>query len=68
MGCFFDRILLVFKNILEGYKNEGKDYITIAFGCTGGVHRSVVSSEYFLSKINKNKKLKIFIEHRDLKK
>lgn len=65
---FFDRILLVFKNILEGYKNEGKDYITIAFGCTGGVHRSVVSSEYFLSKINKNKKLKIFIEHRDLKK
>jgi len=65
---FFDRILSIFKKILEGYKNEGKDYITVAFGCTGGVHRSVVSSEYFLSEISKNKKLKIFIEHRDLKK
>ncbi len=63
---FFDRLLSIFKKTLEGYKNEGKNYITVAFGCTGGVHRSVVSSEYFLSKIKKDKKLKIFIEHRDL--
>ena len=63
---FFDRLLSIFKRTLEGYKKEGKNYITVAFGCTGGVHRSVVSSEYFLSKIRKEKKLKIFIEHRDL--
>ena len=63
---FFDRLLSLFKKTLEGYKNEGKNYITVAFGCTGGIHRSVVSSEYFLSKIRKDKKLKIFIEHRDL--
>ncbi len=64
---FFDRLLTFFKKILEGYKKEGKDYITLAFGCTGGIHRSVVSSEYFYSLLIKNKKLKIFLEHRDLK-
>ena len=65
---FFDRLSSLFKKIINGYKKEGKDYITIAFGCTGGVHRSVVSSDYFYSLIVKNKKLKIFLEHRDIKK
>ena len=65
---FFDRLSLLFNNILEGFKKEGKEHITIAFGCTGGVHRSVVSSDYFLTLINNNKKLRIFIEHRDIAK
>ena len=65
---FFGTILSLFNKILEGYKKEGKDYITVAFGCTGGVHRSVVSSEYFCFLLKKNKKLRIFLEHRDLKK
>ncbi len=65
---FFDRLYLFFNKILEGYKKEGKDYVTVAFGCTGGVHRSVVSSEHFYSLLKKNSKLKIFVEHRDLEK
>ena len=65
---FFDTLLLLFNNILEGYKKEGKEHITIAFGCTGGVHRSVVSSDHFLNLINNNRKLRIFIEHRDIAK
>ena len=46
---FFDRITNLFDRMLGGFKDEGKDYITVAFGCTGGVHRSVVSSEMFFS-------------------
>lgn len=65
---FFDNILPIFDNILGGFKSEGRDNITIAFGCTGGVHRSVVSGENFLSKLKKNRILKINIEHRDLEK
>ena len=64
---FFDNIKILVEKILNGFNEEGKDYITIAFGCTGGVHRSVVSSEYFHSFLQKNKEIEVFIDHRDLK-
>ena len=64
---FFDTINDLFKKMLGGFKDEGKDYITVAFGCTGGVHRSVVSSEMFFLNLKKNKNLEVFIDHRDLK-
>ena len=65
---FFDKMTEFFSRILDGYKEEGKDYITVAFGCTGGVHRSVVSSDCFYSFLKENKKLTVYIDHRDLKK
>ena len=65
---FFDNIFPTVLEILNGFKDEGKDYVTIAFGCTGGVHRSVVSSEFFYVLLKKNKLIDIFIDHRDLKK
>ncbi len=33
--------------IIKNYDKEGKNFITIAFGCTGGRHRSVFFAEYF---------------------
>ena len=68
ISSFFDNIKILLSNILDGFKDEGKDYITIAFGCTGGIHRSVVSSEYFFSFLKKNKNIEVFVDHRDLKK
>ena len=65
---FFDNIIPTVSEMLSGFKDEGKDYITIAFGCTGGVHRSVVSSEHFYVLLKRNKLIDIFIDHRDLKK
>ena len=65
---FFDTINDLFNKMLSGFKDEGKDYITVAFGCTGGVHRSVVSSEMFFLNLKKNRNLEVFIDHRDLKK
>ena len=58
---FFDTINDLFNKMLSGFKDEGKDYITVAFGCTGGVHRSVVSSEMFFLNLKKNKNLEVFI-------
>ena len=46
---------------------EGKKFLTIAFGCTGGIHRSVMMAEKF-SKDIFSKKIEISLEHRDLKK
>ncbi len=64
---FFDNIEILVEKILNGFDEEGKVYITIAFGCTGGMHRSVVSSEYFHSFLQKNKNIEVFIDHRDIK-
>jgi UPF0042 nucleotide-binding protein len=42
---FFARLTEMLAPLLPRYEQEGKSYLTIAFGCTGGRHRSVVVAE-----------------------
>ncbi|WP_258534907.1 RNase adapter RapZ [Streptomyces sp. PT12] len=42
---FLDRYAELLQLIATGYRREGKRYVTIAVGCTGGKHRSVAMSE-----------------------
>ncbi len=42
---FFDGLAGLFGVLLPGYMREGKSYLTIAVGCTGGRHRSVFVAE-----------------------
>jgi len=42
---FIDRISELLVYLLPHYIREGKSYLTIAFGCTGGQHRSVMMAE-----------------------
>ena len=42
---FLDRVGHLFKFLVPAYIQEGKSYLTIAVGCTGGRHRSVVLAE-----------------------
>jgi len=42
---FLDRYAELLQLIAAGYRREGKRYMTIAVGCTGGKHRSVAMSE-----------------------
>jgi len=42
---FIDRISQLLVYLLPHYIREGKSYLTIAFGCTGGRHRSVMMAE-----------------------
>jgi RNase adapter protein RapZ len=49
---FLDRYLELLKLISGGYRREGKRYLTIAVGCTGGKHRSVVVSEALAARLN----------------
>lgn len=65
----FEPFIQNFKNLieplLERYNHEGKSYLTIAIGCTGGKHRSVYTVET-LQKWLKKLKVKTHIKHRDM--
>jgi UPF0042 nucleotide-binding protein len=43
--AFLDRVDDLVGTLLPAFEDEGKSYLTIALGCTGGRHRSVVLAE-----------------------
>lgn len=50
--------------VTEGYLREGKRFVTIAIGCTGGQHRSVAIAENLGSRLVKDG-LEVQVTHRD---
>jgi UPF0042 nucleotide-binding protein len=54
--------------LLPNYVREGKSYLTVAVGCTGGVHRSVVIAEKLAGSISEGAAYNIRINHRDITK
>jgi RNase adapter protein RapZ len=52
--------------IVDGYRREGKRYMTVAIGCTGGKHRSVAIAEALARLLEPNKQLSVRVLHRDL--
>jgi len=61
---FVKRLGDLLKYLLPHYVQEGKSYLTIAVGCTGGRHRSVFVVEE-LAKMLKSRNRTIHIRHRD---
>lgn len=55
-----------FKHTLPRYEREGKAYLTIAIGCTGGRHRSVAVTEELGKRLGGGRELNI--HHRDIKR
>jgi UPF0042 nucleotide-binding protein len=62
---FIDRLRGLLDVIVPGYVDEGKSYLTIAVGCTGGHHRSVVVAEE-LGRYFRERGQPVSVEHRDL--
>jgi UPF0042 nucleotide-binding protein len=58
------RDLLAF--VMPKYEREGKSYLTIAIGCTGGKHRSVAIAEALARDLEKPLGTPITVVHRDL--
>ncbi|HEX5143586.1 MAG TPA: RNase adapter RapZ [Mycobacterium sp.] len=52
--------------VLDGYRREGKHYMTIAVGCTGGKHRSVAIAEALTAKLTGDEGVLARVLHRDL--
>ncbi len=51
--AFVDSYVSLLNQMVEGYLREGKKYVTLAVGCTGGKHRSVAISEAIAERLNK---------------
>ncbi|MHB8653995.1 MAG: RNase adapter RapZ [Terriglobia bacterium] len=62
---FMDRLMDFLLYLLPHYMREGKSYLTIAVGCTGGRHRSVALAERLGEALN-NEGYKTKIVHRDI--
>ena len=62
---FLDRFDDLMRSLLPSYESEGKSYLTVAFGCTGGRHRSVAVAEE-LSRRLREHGYAVRTGHRDL--
>jgi RNase adaptor protein for sRNA GlmZ degradation len=63
---FFGQLTGMLAPLLPGYRREGKNYLTIAVGCTGGRHRSVVAAERLARWLTEGGET-VTLLHRDLK-
>lgn len=64
---FLDRFSELLLSVLPSYEAEGKSYLTIAIGCTGGRHRSVAVVEEIASRL-RDHGYGVSVGHRDLAK
>ena len=64
-GPFLDKYLDLLDYLMPLYEKEGKAYITIAVGCTGGRHRSVTIARSIFEHVNKSG-IQAEILHRDI--
>ena len=63
---FLDRYHELLRLIGAGFRREGKRYLTLAVGCTGGKHRSVAISEELARRLSDEDGMAVKVVHRDL--
>jgi len=62
-AAFLDAYLPVLEISLAGFEKEGKRFVTLAVGCTGGKHRSVAMAEQLAARLSGRT---VTVTHRDL--
>lgn len=65
--AFLDRMVELLGFLLPRYRNEGKSYLTIAIGCTGGKHRSVALASALAERLSSGGQ-PVRLWHRDMEK
>ncbi|MCM0082785.1 RNase adapter RapZ [Geomonas sp. Red32] len=64
---FLERFRNMLEFLLPGYRREGKSYLSVSIGCTGGRHRSVAIAQE-LYQYFRQRNVNIKITHRDIEK
>jgi UPF0042 nucleotide-binding protein len=66
-GAFRDRIVDLLVFLIPQYIGEGKSYLTVAVGCTGGRHRSVTMAEAIVAALRRHG-FEVKASHRDMER
>jgi len=64
---FLDRFMALLDFLLPQYRREGKSYLTVSIGCTGGRHRSVAITAH-LAELLETSGMTVSQSHRDIEK
>ncbi len=64
---FFERVVDLLKTLLPSFRAEGKAHLSVAFGCTGGQHRSVAIAEA-VAKALADGGQQVSIRHREMER
>ena len=65
-GEFLEKLTELLLFLVPQYVREGKSYLTIAIGCTGGRHRSVMIAEALAAPLARLKGVRVQVRHRDV--
>jgi UPF0042 nucleotide-binding protein len=65
--AFLEKFFPLLQAVLPQYEQEGKSYLTVAVGCTGGRHRSVAIAEAVASRL-RTYGYQPSVRHRDIEK
>ena len=63
---FLERTGDLLEFLIPRYAREGKSYLTVCIGCTGGRHRSVAIVEALAKRLRPTKGVRLRIKHRDV--
>ena len=63
---FLDHTLNLLKFLVPQYVREGKSYLTVGIGCTGGRHRSVAIAEALKKGLSGIQDARVRVKHRDI--
>jgi UPF0042 nucleotide-binding protein len=63
--AFITQLTTFLEFALPHYVQEGKSYLTVAIGCTGGRHRSVMIADALKKSLTKVKGVRLRVKHRD---
>lgn len=67
MSDFYDDLIQMLNRLIPLYKKNGKRYLTIGFGCTGGQHRSVYTAQKIAGWL-RSQNHPVTIHHREMKR
>ena len=65
---FLHNVTVIIDQVIDNYKSRNFTDLLVAFGCTGGQHRSVYCANMLKANLQKHKNVEVEVRHRELEK